>query len=281
MVFAANLPALPQLASRLRRLPRTNVRTLLAVLLALPAVAVAFTVNDLEMPKGYSIAVYAADVPNARQMAITPSGVVFVGSLHLGKVYALLDNDHDNIADETLVVARGLNMPSGVAFRGGALYVAEVDRISRFDNIERRLSDPGQPVVVSRELPNERHHGWKFIAFGPDGRLYVPVGAPCNVCEIDPPFGTILSMRADGGGQLTYARGIRNTVGFDWDPRTGELWFADNGRDHLGDDRPPCELNHAPRAGLHFGFPYIHGDDVPDRRYGVGHDASEFTSTLR
>jgi glucose/arabinose dehydrogenase len=130
--------------------------------------------------------------------------------------------------------------------------------------------------VVYDRLPKASHHGWKFIDFGPDGRLYVPVGAPCNACEVESPSGSLLSMRADGSDVQVYARGIRNTVGFAWHPRTHELWFSDNGRDMLGDDLPPCEINRATRAGLHFGFPYMHGGDVPDPEFGRGHTADEF-----
>ena len=165
----------------------------------------------------------------------------------------------------------------GVAFRDGNLYVSAVSRILRFENIGERLQKPPAPVVVSLSLPGERHHGWKFIAFGPDGWLYVPVGAPCNVCQPDADrYAVILRMRPDGSQVETFARGVRNTAGFDWHPTTGELWFADNGRDLLGDDAPPDELNHAPRAGLDFGFPCCHGGSVPDPDLGKTRDCGEF-----
>jgi len=158
-------------------------------------------------------------------------------------------------------------MPNGVALRDGALYVAEVHRVLRFDGIESRLENPPPPVVV-REFPPDRHHGWKFIAFGPDGFLYVPVGAPCNICQPEPMYAAIHRMRPDGSGFETFARGVRNTVGFDWHPETHELWFTDNGRDMLGDDIPPDELNNAPRAGMDFGFPTCHGRNIPDPEFG-------------
>jgi glucose/arabinose dehydrogenase len=174
-------------------------------------------------------------------------------------------------------IASGLREPAGVAFRDGALYVSAISRIVRFDDIERRLADPPAPVVVSDRFPTDGHHGRKFIAFGPDGKLYVPVGMPCNVCEQDPDrYGVVMRMNSDGSGLEVFARGLRNTVGFDWDPRTKELWFTDNGRDMLGDDIPPDTLNHAPRAGLRFGFPYCHAGSLPDPEFGRLHPCSEF-----
>ena len=150
-------------------------------------------------------------------------------------------------------IATGLREPAGVAFRDGALYVSAVDRILRFDDIEHRLAEPPPPVVVSDRFPTDGHHGRKFIAFGPDGKLYVPIGAPCNICAPDPDrYANIMRMNPDGSGLEVFARGLRNSVGFDWNPQTEELWFTDNGRDNLGDDVPPDELNRAPRAGHEF-----------------------------
>nr|WP_275983146.1 PQQ-dependent sugar dehydrogenase [Propionivibrio soli] len=160
-------------------------------------------------------------------------------------------------------------MPSGVAYRDGRLYVGAVNRILRYDDIDNRLDDPPQPVVVTDKLPSETHHGWKFIAFGPDGKLYVPVGAPCNICEPEKDvYASLLRMNADGSDLQVFAHGIRNTVGFDWQPQTGALWFTENGRDMLGDDVPPDELNRASRAGQHFGYPYCHGGDIADPQFG-------------
>jgi len=196
-------------------------------------------------------------------------GTVFVGSRSAGKVYALVDTKGAGRADAVYTIASGLDSPNGVAFKNGALYVAEINRVLRFDNIESRLANPPKPVVVNDSFPREGHHGWKFIRFGPDGRLYVPVGAPCNVCESkDPRFASIMRMNPDGSGLEIFASGVRNTVGFDWHPTSGELWFTDNGRDWLGDDLPPDELNRAPVKGLHFGFPYRYGRNVPDPDYG-------------
>jgi glucose/arabinose dehydrogenase len=233
--------------------------------------------DDIKLPSGFSIAVYAANVPGARSMTIGAKGTLFVGSRSEGKVYAIVDRNGGHKADEVITIASGLNSPNGVAFRNGALYVAEISRVIRFDDIEEHLYAPPKPVTVNNSFPDKSHHGWKFIRFGPDGRLYVPVGAPCNVCEEkDARFASIMRMLPDGSNLEIFARGIRNTVGFDWHPRTGELWFTDNGRDWLGDDRPPDELNRAPRTGLHFGFPYRHGRDIADPEFGKGRRSEEF-----
>ena len=240
---------------------------------------VAGQLDQLSLPDGFRITIYNDDVPNARQMALGPNGTLFVGSRREGNVYAIVDRDGDNIAEETYTIASGLAMPSGIAFREGALYVAAVSRVLRFDDIESRLANPPDPIVLRDDLPTETHHGWKFIAFGPDGLLYVPVGAPCNVCEqTDERFATILRMNPDGSDLEVFAHGVRNTVGFDWDPRTAELWFTDNGRDMLGDDIPPDELNHAPNAGMHFGFPYCHGGTIADPEFGDVRECNTLTA---
>ena len=233
--------------------------------------------DKIKLPPGFKIDLYASDVPGARSMTMSPDGTLFVGTREEGKVYAILDTNGDGKAEEVITIAKGLHMPNGVAFRNGSLYVAEVSRILRYDNIESRLHDPPDPVVVYGQLPNDEWHGWKFIRFGPDGKLYIPVGAPCNICEPTDPHATIMRMNIDGTGMEIYARGIRNSVGFDWDPRTGELWFTDNGRDYLGDNSPPDELNHAPVIGMNFGFPYCHGTNISDPEFGGKHNCSEFT----
>jgi glucose/arabinose dehydrogenase len=231
----------------------------------------------IKLPPGFAIDIYASNVPGARQMALSPNGMLFVGSRDAGKVYAVLDNNKDGTADEVITIAKGLQSPNGVALRNGSLYVAEISRILRYDDIEARLHDPPAPVVVNGSYPDNEWHGWKYIAFGPDGKLYVPVGAPCNICDPPPPFASITRMNPDGTGFEIYASGIRNTVGFDWDPLTGELWFTENGRDYLGNDQPPDELDHAPRAGLNFGFPYVHGRNITDPEFGKGRSPAEFT----
>jgi glucose/arabinose dehydrogenase len=234
--------------------------------------------HQIRLPAGFEIGIYASHVPNARSMVLSPNGTLFVGTLTAGNVYAIVDRNQDGKADEVVTIARELNMPNGVAFHDGALYVAEVDRILRYDNIETHLKDPPAPVALNKHFPRDRYHGWKFIRFAPDGWLYVPVGAPCNVCEReDERYASIMRMKPDGTRLEIFARGVRNTVGFDWHPKTRELWFTDNGQDLMGDDLPPDELNHAPRPGLHFGFPYCHGRTLPDPGFGKGRKCEEFT----
>lgn len=238
--------------------------------------------DKIRLPEGFAIDVYAEGVTNARSMVLSPGGTLFVGTRDKGQVYALRDTNNDYYADVMHVIAKGLKMPNGVAFRDGSLYVAEVSRILRFDNIEQRLENPPVPVVVYDQYPTDTHHGWKYIAFGPDGKLYVPVGAPCNICEKENPvYASITRMNADGSGMEVVQRGIRNTVGFTWHPQTGALWFSDNGRDWMGDDVPACELNHAPRDGMHFGYPYCHQGDLPDPEFGVKYPCSDFEAPVQ
>jgi glucose/arabinose dehydrogenase len=230
--------------------------------------------RQVKLPPGFEINVWAR-APGARSMVRSDGGTIFVGTRDQGNVYAVVPSPGG--APSVTTIARGLRMPNGVALRNGALYVAEIHRVLRFDGIESRLSNPPRPVVV-REFPKDRHHGWKFIAFGPDGMLYVPVGAPCNICQPAPMYAAIHRMKPDGSGLETVARGVRNTVGFDWHPQTRELWFTDNGRDMMGDDVPPDELNHAPRAGMDFGYPSCHGRSVRDPQYGSRRPCSATTA---
>jgi glucose/arabinose dehydrogenase len=237
--------------------------------------------SEIKLPPGFAISVFAADVPNARQMALGPDGIVFAGSLAEGKVYALAPRQGGG-QPEVHVIARGLEMPSGVAFRDGSLYVSEVSRVLRFRDVARDLAHPPKVEVAVSGFPTDKHHGWKFLAFGPDGRLYVPVGAPCNIC--DPPTAlheTITRVDIASGTPDVVARGVRNSVGFDFHPRTRELWFTDNGRDMLGDDQPPDELNRLSRAGEHFGFPYCHGNGIPDPEFNRGRSCDQFTAPAR
>ncbi len=235
--------------------------------------------DKIELPAGFEISVYAKEVDNARSMAMGDKGTLFVATRSKGKVYALVDENNDHVADKQYTLIEGLNMPNGVAFKDGALYVAEVNRIIRFDNIESKLATPPQPVVVNDKFPTESHHGWKYIAFGPDDKLYVPVGAPCNICEHEEEiYSSITRMNADGFGLEVFAHGVRNSVGFDWHPETGDLWFTDNGRDWLGDNSPPDELNRCPNKGMHFGYPYCHAGKTPDPKFGSDRPCSEFTA---
>ncbi|MFO1321285.1 MAG: PQQ-dependent sugar dehydrogenase [Burkholderiales bacterium] len=229
----------------------------------------------IKLPPGFAIELLAR-VPGARGLALGSDGTIFVGTMDAGRVYAVRPGSGAG-PTRVLPIAEGLDTPNGVAFRDGSLFVAEIHRILRFDRIESTLEAPPKPVVVTDRFPTDRHHGWKSIAFGPDGWLYVPVGAPCNVCEPDPDrYALISRIRPDGTGYEVVARGIRNSVGFDWHPETRELWFNDHGRDWMGDDLPSCELNHATRAGLNFGFPYCHQGDTPDPEFGARRACREF-----
>ena len=233
--------------------------------------------SKIKLPPGFQISVWADGVANVRSLTQSPGGTVFAGTWNAGNVYALRDENKDGKADRVITVISGLrNMPNGVAFRDGALYLAEINRVVRFDNIESKLENAGTPVVVTEKLPSDRHHGWKFIRFGPDGLLYVPVGAPCNMCDRGDPYAAILRMKPDGSGQEVFARGVRNTVGFDWHPTTQELWFTDNGRDNLGDNTPGDELNRVPKPGMHFGYPYCHEGTIVDPEFGAKRQCSEF-----
>lgn len=237
--------------------------------------------NTVKMPPGFSISVFA-EVENARSMAMSPNGTLFVGNRSEDKVYAVKDVDGDFKADKRWVIASGLNMPNGVAFKDGDLYVAEVSRILRFKDIENNLNNPGTPEVVYDQYPTETHHGWKYIAFGPDGMLYVPVGAPCNICESkEPIYASITRINTDGTGMEVYASGIRNTVGFTWHPETKALWFTDNGRDMMGDDIPPCELNVATESGMNFGYPYCHGGTIKDPEFGSKRSCADFIKPVQ
>ena len=234
-------------------------------------------VQNVRLPAGFKLEVYTDQVPGARSMALGPRGTVFVGT-RTGNVYAV--KSAPGTRPIVQVLAQRLNMPNGVAFRDGALYVAEVSRITRYDAIETALPKVPEPKLVRADLPKDRHHGARYIAFGPDGKLYVPIGAPCNVCN-EPKYAVITRMNPDGSDYEVFARGVRNTVGFTWHPVSKQLWFTDNGRDWLGDDSPPCELNLAPRAGLDFGFPYCHGRNVKDPEFGKLGDCGKITPPVQ
>ncbi|HYG39582.1 MAG TPA: sorbosone dehydrogenase family protein [Cytophagales bacterium] len=237
------------------------------------------SLDKIKLPAGFKIEVFAENVPNARSMALSPRGVLYVGTRTEGKVYAIVDKNKDFKAEEVHILASGLNMPNGVAFKDGDLYVAEVSRILRFDEIEKDLKNPPSPKIIYDKFPTKEHHGWKFISFGPDGKLYVPVGAPCNICEHKDSaiYASITRMNPDGTGFEIYANGVRNSVGFTWDPRTKEMWFTENGRDMLGNDIPPCELNHVTKPGQHFGYPYCHAGYILDPEFGSKGNCKDFT----
>ncbi|HUP92132.1 MAG TPA: PQQ-dependent sugar dehydrogenase [Solimonas sp.] len=265
----------------------TSCRAL--ALLALTLATDAAPLPAIRLPEGFRLAIWADDVPDARSLRLGPGGTVFVSTRKAGKVYALRDTNNDGQADEAYILASGLDAPNGIDLRDGALYVAETSRILRFPDIEKSLGRPPVPQVVRDDLPGDGYHGWRYIGFGPDGKLYLAVGAPCNVCA-PTPFGpagakletaSISRMDPDGKHWETVARGVRNSVGFDWHPQTRELWFTDNGRDQLGDDVPDCELNHLGRAGEHFGFPFCHAGQVSDPEFGKARACAEFSPPAR
>ena len=239
----------------------------------------ALPLHQIRLPDGFQISVYAEGVKNARSMSRSPNGTLFVGTRSEGNVYALQDTDGDHKIDRKYTLISRMNMPNGVAYRDGDLYFAEVDKVWVWRDIESKLADPGRPELVSDEYPDKEHHGWKYIAFGPDGWLYVPVGAPCNICEsADEIFASITRFNVNSKQREIIAKGVRNTVGFSWHPVTNELWFTDNGGDWLGDDMPACELNYAPRTGMHFGYPYCHQGDFLDPKLGKNKSCNDYVA---
>lgn len=238
--------------------------------------------NEISLPDGFKIEVFASDIENARSLEKGPNGIIFVGNRGGGQVYAIVDENQDGKADKTFVLAEGLEQPNGVAFKDGDLYIAEISRVSVMRNIAENLENPPKMETIRDDFPTETHHGAKYIAFGPDGKLYVPVGAPCNIClKEDERFASIMRMNPDGSELELYASGIRNTVGLAWHPETKELWFTDNGRDWLGDNKPNDELNHAPEKGMHFGYPFCHNGELPDPKFGDQRDCKEFTPPVQ
>ncbi|WP_422859902.1 PQQ-dependent sugar dehydrogenase [Flagellimonas sp. S174] len=241
-------------------------------------------IDKLKLPDGFKIEVYADKVDGARSMAMGSEGTLFVSTRNDKTVYAIQDRDKDYKADRIIVLDSTLEVPNGIAFKDGSLYVAEVNRLLRYDNIEEELENPSTPTVVYDDYPTEFHHGWKYIAFGPDDKLYVPVGAPCNICDstvADQRYASITRMDADGSNREIYAHGVRNTVGFTWHPETKEMWFTDNGRDMMGDDIPPCELNRITEKGQHFGYPFCHGGVVKDPEFGDLRPCEDFVPPVQ
>jgi glucose/arabinose dehydrogenase len=230
-------------------------------------------VAELKLPKGFKAEVYASGIPNARSLRIGDKGTVFVSNRVLDKVYAVVDK---NGKREAKVIAAGLDRPNGLAFHQGTLYIAEGTRISKLEKIEDNLDSPPKPVVIYSDFLNHQSHGWKFMALGPDNMLYVNVGSPCNICEPPATNGQLRRISLDGGRAEVYVRGVRNSVGFDWNPATKELYFTDNGRDWLSEDLPEDELNRVTKMGQNFGFPYCHQGNFTDRELGWGRSCDEF-----
>jgi glucose/arabinose dehydrogenase len=252
---------------------------------SLPANAQDNDLEKLKLPEGFEISVYAEGVTTARDMAISPGGIVYVGTRArtirgepTGKVFAIVDDDGDHLDGEVITIAEGLNMPNGIAFHDGDLYVGEIDRILRYADMDDNLRTPPPPQTWYDDLPSDSHHGWKFLRFSEQGDLFVPVGAPCNICDRGEDGYAQIRKVSEGGAAEIYAYGVRNTVGFDWHPVTGEFWFTDNGRDLLGDEAPEDELNHAPGAGMHFGYPFCHQGDLLDPELGENANCDDYTA---
>ena len=238
--------------------------------------------DKIQLPERFTIEVFGR-VNNARSLTVSQKGTVFIGNRAGNAVYALVDTNGDWKADVRYKLADDMRMPNGVAFKDGDLYVAEVSKLWKFPDIENNLDNPTKELIYD-DYPTDGHHGWKYIAFGPDGKLYIPVGAPYNIGESkDEIYASITRMNSDGSEQEVYAHGVRNTVGFTWHPDTGEMWFTDNGRDNIGgsdtsvtDNSPPCELNRITTMGQHFGYPYCHGGTISDPDFGDKGDCNEF-----
>ena len=235
-----------------------NLNLSLAAFVACSTV-LAFEIPEINLPDGFQIEVLTDQVPGARSMALGDKGTLFVSTMREGKVYAVSGIDSE---PKVLTIASDLYMPNGVAFKDGNLYVAEIHRVHKFEKIEDQLGAP-KSKIINKSYPTDRHHGWRYIAFGPDGKLYIPIGVPCNICD-EPDYGVITRIDTDGSNKEVIAHGIRNTVGITFHPQTDELWFTDNNKDMMGDDIPPGELNRLSREGEHFGFPFCHGTDIPD-----------------
>lgn len=240
-------------------------------------------VENIQLPDGFQLDFFVEGIKNARSMTRGDQGIIFVGTRGKGNVYAVIDNNQDYEVDTVITIAEGKNMPNGVAFKDGSLYLAEVSKIWRYDQIESELlaGNIPEPTLIKDDLPTETAHGWKYISFGPDGKLYIPIGAPCNICnkeEEDQRFASICRMNPDGSNFEVYVHGVRNSVGFDWHPITKELWFTENGRDWLGDNEPPCELNRVTQKGQHFGYPFCHGGTIPDPEFGKQGNCSDFVA---
>jgi glucose/arabinose dehydrogenase len=223
--------------------------------------------GKLKLQKGFNIEVYASGVANARSMRQGDKGTIFVGSRLQDKVHAIVEKGGKR---EVKVIASGLHRPNGLAIKDGTLYIAELSKISKIEKIEDNLDNPPKPTMVYDNLPKDEPHGWKFIAIGPDNKLYIPVGAPCNICEPPDTHAQIRRINLDGSGMEVVARGVRNTVGFDWHPVSKELYFTDNGRDWVAEDVPEDELNRVTKVGQHFGFPFCHQGDFLDPEFGWG-----------
>lgn len=256
-------PPNPDIASKIKGVPQPPF----------PASADKLPLPQLHLPRNFKIETYISGIADARSLRLGDKGTLFVSNRNRDKVYAIVNKGGQR---EAKVIASSLDRPNGLAFHNGTLYIAEGTKVSKLENIEDNLDNPPKPVAIYTEFPNHRSHGWKFMAIGPDNKLYINVGAPCNICEPPDTNGQIRRINLDGSGSEAYVRGVRNSVGFDWHPVTKELYFTDNGRDWLSEELPNDELNRVTKMGQHFGYPYCHQGDIPDNEFGWGRSCSEF-----
>jgi glucose/arabinose dehydrogenase len=232
----------------------------------------------LKLPKGFNAEIYAAGVTNARSLRVDDKGNIYVSTRLLDRIYAITDG---NGKKEVKTIATGLNSPNGIALHNGTLYIAEINKISKIDNVAEKLDSPPKPTVIYDDLPSDAPHGWKFLTVGPDNKLYFNVGAPCNICMPSDRHAQIRRINLDGSGPEVVARGIRQIVGMDWHPTLKVLYFTENQRDWLSEDQPQDKLNRMLRPGQdNFGFPYCDGGDIPDPQFGWGRSCNEFTRPI-
>ena len=257
---AASPPAWQQ--GRLPGQAKSTLAPVAGKLTATPASEI--PVASFKLPPGFKAEIWATGMPGARAMARAENGKIYIGTRAIGRVYELTDNGSTR---SSRVLVDKLVQPAGVAYANGSLYVMAIDKVLRYDGIATNPAAAAVDMTAAFKLPKEQHHNWKYIAFGPDGKLYVPFGAPCNICEPGAEYAQIRRYNADGSGMEVIARGVRNSVGFDWHPQTKELWFTDHGRDWMGDDGPADELNRVSSTGQNFGFPYCHAEGIPDRDF--------------
>jgi len=260
-------PPNPEIGARMRGVPQPPF----------PLAADKLPIASLKLPRGFRAEIFVSGIPDARSLRVGDKGTVFIGNRSRDKVYAVIERGTQR---DIKVIASGLDRPNGLAFHEGTLYIAEGTKISKLEGIEDKLDEPPTPVVIYSDLPDQRTHGWRYMAVGPDNKLYVNVGAPCNICESSDATGQIRRLNLDGSGVEVYARGVRNSVGFDWHPQTREFYFTDNGRDWLSEELPNDELNRVTRAGEHFGFPYCHQGDVPDNEFGWGRSCNDYVAPV-
>ncbi|HEX6442599.1 MAG TPA: PQQ-dependent sugar dehydrogenase [Stellaceae bacterium] len=270
----------PERPSWMQAMPESAEATKLAPVVPPPIATAAdkLPTGQLQLAKGFHMELYASGIPDARSLRVDDNGTVFVSTRRQDKVYAITDK---NGKREVKVIASGLNSPNGIALHNGTLYIAEINKISKIDNIEAQLDSPPKPTVIYDDLPSDAPHGWKFLTVGPDNRLYFNIGAPCNICMPPPTHAQIRSIKLDGSDPQIVARGVRQIVGMDWHPTLKQLYFTENQRDWLSEDQPNDKLNRVTQPGKdNFGYPYCAGGDVPDPQFGWGHSCDEFTKPL-